>query len=400
MSTKAWSALATILLALGALKLLLPSGQPAPAPPTAEVAAPSPDGPAEDDELQRLRAEVARLRAERTARDAAPCPRCAARAPDVAQPAAPPPAPPAPPASPGSLAGWIEELRGRQGPPPDALLAWARADRRRLLEVVAALPEVSDPRALAALRELLQREGARDPEVQRALLALATGRGPDPARAAALGALAHALRADPLADDRLGDPERADLERLARGGPPEVRAAAVEVLAEVPRDRRAVAVFRELWSDPSLPEDARNKAVLALRFAPADQALATLLEVIRGGAGVPVPLRQQAAVSLAYLNPRERPAELFDELLPTFEREQDWLVKGFGMLALMQVDHARAAAELQRLAQAQQDPWERERYLALAEIAAREQDYQRIVHQGVAVFRELEARKQAGLAPR
>ena len=72
----------------------------------------------------------------------------------------------------------------------------------------------------------------------------------------------------------------------------------------------------------------------------------------------------------------------------------DWLAKGFVAVALMQIDHPRTSALLLTLAQAEQDPWEAQKYEALAEIAARESDYQRIVWQGVRAYRQIEARRE------
>ena len=71
------------------------------------------------------------------------------------------------------------------------------------------------------------------------------------------------------------------------------------------------------------------------------------------------------------------------------------MAKGFTFVALMQIDNQRAHALLQELQLSERDPWNAEKYAALAEIASRESDYQRIVWQGIRAYRRIEARREA-----
>ena len=297
-------------------------------------------------------------------------------------------------AAPTSLDQWL--ALAKNGVLPPGFKKWLAANPARLLDAIAALDGIDDPKLSKALVELLKRTpGAlKNLELQKALLELTQDAKTPSAQAAALQLLGEAFKRDPLASERLTPAQRQELAALALAGPPEVRKAALAALMHMPDDPASVATFARVWNDPSLPQPARKQALVGLRFAPQDVALPILLESLTSR-DLPVPLRQQAAVSLAYLNPRSAGAEVFERLAPTLASEPDWIAKGFTFVALMQIDHQRAHSVLRDLQLAERDPWEAEKYAALAEIASRESDYQRIVWQGIRAYRQIEARREA-----
>jgi hypothetical protein len=330
------------------------------------------------------------------ATQAAACPECAQREAEAATPAvaAPAPKPKTRAKPPGSAKAWLALAKGGVFPPGFA--AWLAADPAHLLEVIASLDGITDPKLSKALLDQIKRtRGAlANPDVQRALFDLSQAAETPLGRTRALQLLGEAFKRDALASERLTPGERQQLAALALSGPPQVRRAALGALAHMPDDPAAIAAFTRAWNDPQLSDAARRQAIVGLRFAPQDVALPILLDSLTSPE-LPVQLRQQAAVSLSYLNPQTGGDQIFDRLAPTLANEPDWVAKGFTFVALMQIDNQRAHSLLRDLQLAERDPWNAEKYAALAEIAARESDYQRIVWQGIRAYRRIEARRAA-----